>query len=130
MKTLRYLLLFLILLGCKEKDTTNPLQPDEQKSSVNVIFYSGFQSDSVVVKSDSNVVFIGIAKSDSILGFPNGCVFMVTKGLYILSVEIPNENIRSDTQFFSSSEFGVRIHANFKRDIRKITYEIYHIGPG
>ena len=129
MKALSFLILLIILAGCKENETTVQTPKNQYKYSVNVIFQSGFQSDSVIVKADTDVVFLGIAKSDSIHGFPNGCVFNPTKEFHTLSVEIPMMHITNDTVVFIQTDAGTRIDAHLDRQMRKMTFDINYIIP-
>ena len=111
-----------MLLGCKDPGITSP----PQAVSVVLNFTSGFHADSLLLSCDSTIFARCRGWSDS-LNVPAGYVFMTTEGVHHIALQMPFQNVRSDTTFGASRLLRTYINAHLDRIRMVITYEIiYH----
>jgi hypothetical protein len=94
---------------------------------VEIVFASGFVSDSVVVTSDGAIVFEGLGTSDHGNGYPSVCNFRIRDGIHHFNLRIPNGIGSGDTLCNTLGGGLTRLRALFNRESKVIRFEIEYI---
>ncbi len=112
------LLFFLLLAGCK-----NAAQPKQDVGFLSIDLVFDFQSDSVIVLFDDQVVFNGMATTNWTVSSARRIRLSVSIGTHHLQVRMPVKSTQRDTSFDMPDTLSFAI--SYDRTKNAITFALY-----